>query len=366
MTNIQTLNSLDEALMNIAKSVKPLYYLEPINLKDQKRKFLDGVIENPHFLYRNLEYNPGEITQRLKLIKTPNDELGIIFERKKREILLQNEIIANRGNEDIVREASIKIYGSPSRELVKYADKLLRQVPNIEIPKTVSSSKIRDALQEALHENGLEDWMVELSNKRLTTVYPAEKKITVCKDRKFAEIDLERLKVHEVGVHALRAANGYKQPLKIFALGLPGYLSTEEGLSSYFEELTNNASEETMRNYAARVIAVDSVCQELNFRQAFNRLKSYDLTDDQAWNLAIRAYRGGGYIKDHVYLDGYIKVKQFAEIEGDFDILYVGKVGIEDLSLIRKLIQEGILKEAKYKPQFFYLLESRRINREIE
>ncbi len=352
MTNIQALNSLDEALMDSAKNVKPLYYIEPANAKDQKEEFLSGRIQNPHFLYRDLEYDPQEVAQRLESIETPDDELGAIFERKKRNTLLENRIITNRGNEDIVREATITIHGFPNEQLVAYADELLRQIPNVEAAKTVHSEKIRAGLQQALYDNGVTDWNVEFSEKRLTTVYPAEKRITVCKDREFAEIDPERLKVHEVGVHALRAVNGYEQPLKIFALGLPGYLPTEEGLSSYFEELTGNTSEEMMRDYAARVIAVDSICQDLNFRQTFDRLKSYDLNNDQAWNLAIRAHRAGGYIKDHVYLDGNIRVKEFATTNGDFNTLYVGKVGIEDLPLTRKLVEDGTLKKAKYKPQF--------------
>jgi len=338
--------------MDSAKSVKPLYYIEPMNAKDQKEEFLADRVQNPHFTYRGLEYDHKEVKKNLESIETPDDELGAIFERKKRNTLLENRIIANRRDKDIVREATITIHGSPSKQLVSYADELLRQIPNIETVKTVPAERVRDALQTALFDTGVTDWNVEFSDKKLTTVYVSEKKITVCSDRKFAEIDPERLKVHEVGVHVLRAANGYEQPLKIFALGLPGYLPTEEGLSSYFEELTGNTSEETMRDYAARVIAVDSICQDLNFRQTYDRLKSYDLTNDQAWNLAIRAHRGGGYIKDHVYLEGYRRVKEFVANDGDFDALYVGKVGIEDLPLVRRLIQEGTLKQAKYKPHF--------------
>ena len=202
------------------------------------------------------------------------------------------------------------------------------------------------SIKSKVHRRNVYDSLNKLIGKGLASE-------TFIKGEKFFKaIDPERLKVHEVGVHALRAANGYEQPLKIFALGLPGYLPTEEGLSSYFEEFTGNTSEETMRDYAARVIAVDSVCQGLNFRQTFDRLKSYELTNDQAWNLAIRAHRAGGYIKDHVYLDGHRKVKEFVASDGDFNTLYVGKVGIEDLPLVRRLVKEGTLREAKYKPQF--------------
>lgn len=352
MVDITALNSLDEALMDAAKSVKPLYYIEPTNDKEQKAEFLTGRIQNPGFEYRELEYNPQEVVQILNSIKIPDDDLGKIFDRKRTDTLVANRIICNRGNEALVREATIAMHGSPSEQLVAYADELLRKIPATEAQKTVPSEEVKNSLETALYENGLTDWKVEFSDKRLTTVYPAEKKITVCKDRKFAGVDSERLKVHEVGVHAVRAANGYEQPLKIFALGLPGYLPTEEGLTSYFEELTGNSSEEMMRDYAARVIAVDSVCKGLNFKQTFDKLKSYHFTDNQTWDLGVRAHRAGGYIKDHVYLDGYRQVKEFAGKEGDFKTLYVGKIGIGDLPLIRKLLTEGIIKEAKHIPHF--------------
>ena len=354
MVDIQVLNALDEALIDSARDVKPLYYAEPINGEEQKKEFLSGNILNPKFLYKGLEYDPKDVTRKLTEIEVPDDELGKIFQKKKRNVLLENRVIANRGDRDIVVQATITIHGFPNQELVAYADKLLGQTPSVVTPKNLPSSEVRHALQQALYSFGLMDWKVDFSDKRLTTVYAAEKKITVCKDRKFSEADPKRLAVHEVGVHALRAANGYEQPLKIFAVGLPGYLPTEEGLTSYHEKMIGNTSEETSRRYAALVIAVDSVCQGLDFKQTFDRLKSYDLSNNYAWNLSVRAHRAGGYIKDHVYLEGYLKVKNFAETDGDFNTLYIGKIGIEDLRLVRRLLQEGVLVEAKYKP---FLLE---------
>ncbi len=352
MINLQDYNLLDDALLTVAKEVKPLYYAEPTNENEQKQEFLIGKSRNPNFQYRPLEYNPDEVEAKLRSIKVPDGLLGRIFKIAQKGALLDNEIIKNRGNRDIVRNNTITIYGVPGEQLVTYADGLLRQTTNVEAAKTVPAENVKEALERALVSVGLIDWRVELSDKKLTTVYKAEKKITICRTREFGDKDPARLCVHEVGVHVLRAANGYEQPLKIFALGLPGYLPTEEGLTSYFEELTGNSDVETIRDYAARVIAVDSVIKGLDFRQTFDRLKNYRLSDDQSWNITIRAHRAGGYIKDHVYLEGLLRVRDFAKQSGDFKTLYVGKVGIDDLPLVRTLLEERILKEAKYLPNF--------------
>ena len=345
--------ALDEALFDCAeKKVKPLKCIELANGKALKIEFLAGRIRNPVFIYKPLEYDPKEVEARLTSIRATDSIIGNLLEDKKQEMLLENRIIANRGAEDIVRPATSSLHGTPSRELVCYADSILNQVLPKADEKDVSSDVIKNALEDALAENGLDDWKIEFSDKRLTTTYPAEKKITVCKDRKFARKDPARLKLHEVGVHAVRGANGYEQPLKVFAIGLPGYMTTEEGLTSYFEEVMHVSDEETLRKYAAEVIAIDSLCKGMDFRDTFDKLRSYGVNDDDAWDLSVRAYRGGGYIKDHIYLEGLVKIREFAKNHGDFKTLFIGKIGLDNLPLVKELIEKGIVKEAKHVPNF--------------
>ena len=89
-----------------------------------------------------------------------------------------------------------------------------------------------------------------------------------------------------------------------------------------------------------------------DIEDAFDRLRGYGLTEDQAWNVTLRAYRGGAYIKDHIYLQGLQEVREFVDNDGDFKTLYVGKVGIKHLDLVRSLLDEGVLKEARHVPDF--------------
>lgn len=352
MINVEEFNQIDEILMGIAKFVKPLLYAEPVNEKEQKSEFLAGRIRNPQFSYKPLEYDPSSVETKLAGARIPDNELGRVFERKRRNILLENNININRGNREAVIGATSEIYGVPSEAVVTYADTLLRGTRFDEEEKTVSSDEVLAAIREGLNEAGLNEWSAEFSDKKLTTVYTAEKKVTVCKDRKFRKGEPARLKVHEVGVHVLRSANGFRQPLKIFGLGFPGCSQTEEGMTSFFEETTGTSDLESIMDYAGRVIAVDSVCRGFDFRSTFERLKSYNLSDDRAWNLSVRAHRAGGYIKDHIYIDGYLKVKRYAQECGDFRTLYVGKIGLEDLALTKKLLAEGVLSQPKNLPWF--------------
>ena len=350
--NVQDYTELDNLLQTLAEAVDILDYVTPLNNSQEKRKFLSSDSYTPHFEYKELEYDPSEIIEKIKSINIPDDALGQLYTKKRDEALLMVEMMENRGDDAFIQEASSKIYGIPSEKLVEKADKLLLEIKPVESIKDISAEEVKIALEKALKDYNIDDWAVGYSEKKLTNVYPAEKMIKLNKNRKFSKAGVNKLIVHEIGGHIFRGANGYEQELKIFATGLPGYLSIEEGLSLYCESVTGNINPGTMQNYAGRVIAVDSVLKGLNFKECFDKLRDYELTEDDAWNLTVRAYRGGGFIKDHVYLEGYEKVKDFVDSGGDLKRLYVGKVGISDLPLVKELLDEGILKKAKYLPSF--------------
>ena len=54
----------------------------------------------------------------------------------------------------------------------------------------------------------------------------------------------------------------------------------------------------------------------------------------------------------HLYLQGFLEVNEFIEKGGDAKKLFIGKIAINDLPLVDKMIQAGILNEAKIIPSF--------------
>ena len=150
----------------------------------------------------------------------------------------------------------------------------------------------------------------------------------------------------------MRAKNGYSQPYKLFAIGLPDYLSTEEGLAVYFAKKIGAQSNEKFSSLAEKVLAIDLVRQGFDFRSTFEKLKEYGIPEDQAWTSCTRTFRVGGYLKDHVYLKGYFEINEFLENGGDLRELYVGKVGIKDLAIVRKLIKQQMIHPPQFLPKF--------------
>ena len=56
----------------------------------------------------------------------------------------------------------------------------------------------------------------------------------------------------------------------------------------------------------------------------------------------------GGFLKDHVYLQGMLTINDYVKNGGDVKLLYAGKIGVKDVYLVK----EGIIKPAKILPEF--------------
>jgi len=52
----------------------------------------------------------------------------------------------------------------------------------------------------------------------------------------------------------------------------------------------------------------------------------------------LRAHRGGGFIKDHIYLQGRRRIREYLEDGGSLKPLYVGKVPLESVERAEELI----------------------------
>lgn len=343
--------NIDKQLKLASSSINVTQHLQPKNVDEQKELFLNNKIQNPTFKYESPKLDFTRLKKSIRAIKIPRSHATKFYEEKKEEILLDLHMLETLGTKKI-RYFSEQKYGRPSNHLIKRAIEILKRMPTKRTYRYKNSHVVKQNIQDLLQSHGLKGWTVMYSKKYLTTVYPQQKTITICQNRKFTKTDPNRLAVHEVGVHAIRAYNGENQPFKIFETGLQNYLSTEEGLAFFCEQITESITENHYRNYAGRVISVASTLAEHNFRTTYKILLEHGFSEEDAWNLALRGHRGGGYIKDHVYLDGYFKVRDLYLNTNDLMYLYVGKIGIQHIPYVKRLVLKGVLNKPKTLPLF--------------
>jgi hypothetical protein len=188
--------------------------------------------------------------------------------------------------------------------------------------------------------------LVYMQRPSKVNIDPSYGVIKINPNERFTSLDLKRLLVHEIGVHYMRYYNGRNTGLRILEKGTSNYIETEEGLAAYVEELKGVASKAQMFIYAGRVIATFYSLKK-SFYDVFMILKHYGFKDEDAYKITYRAKRNlndtslkGGFTKDYVYFSGYYKVKKYAKKSKlKLRRLFIGKVNINDLRVLKKFIK---------------------------
>ena len=162
----------------------------------------------------------------------------------------------------------------------------------------------------------------------------AKRLLRVNSRARFRERDIEKLVVHEIEVHAVRASNGAAQPLHLFATGLPGALETEEGLALLAEERAGAVAPGSAWRQGLVVQAIEWA-RTMGFRELYEAICDAG-GQGLAWGVSLRLKRGladpgapGVYAKDVVYYKGARRVRAWLEAGHPVEHLYVGKVSID-------------------------------------
>lgn len=301
------------------------------------------------FSYNYRKRDNSDVVQALKDLKVPRGLLKGLYVDKINESILKMKMLEAIGT-DRFSDASRKLYGYPDKKLIDKAYGILDLEPN-QRGETFSTQKGKTLLKKKLDEMGIK-WKIN-SRKLLgyALVTPSKHQVTLSSNHKYTEETINRLAVHEIGTHGVRYMNAKAQPLKIFK-NFPGYLATEEGLAAFTEEITGYLNNDTLRRYAGRVVAVE-YAQNHTLLETYDYLKQF-FDGANALHIAMRIKRGlpnsesfGAYTKDHVYLRGFMKIKEYIK-NNPLRYLYYGKVGVEYLKIIKKLEPE--LTKIRYFP----------------
>lgn len=322
--------------------------INPLSQTEEKEKFFkaleNGKSYEPEFKYNRMSEKVYSILKQLdKICVIEKGFYKDFLYGVKEQFEIKIKLLNSKDNAEFTKY-SRQLYPLPTEYEVSKAREFLDKVGwKTDVKdKNISDKDAASYLKKALEEAGLKDWKVKIRSNMgaNASVSPSSRTLNIKKGALFPEKDLIRLKVHEVGVHAMRAHWGYKMPLSIFHIGLKGYLETEEGMAAYNEY--KNGIDTGLRLFALRLIAVD-LASKYSFSKVFNELVSKRVDKETAWQVTMRVKRGvkdtslpGCYTRDAVYFRGYLKVKSFVENGGSFDdLLHYGKISIEDLPKLK-------------------------------
>jgi len=365
----KTSMTIEEASLLLSKLRLPLSLVfTPINLKEEKEKFLNSDSYEPNFIYKRIKNNNSEILKKLLSLKEISDvdprisDFYIQLIESKRE---SNDLMNVVGNNDLVTEISYKKYGKPTPLLFRNSARILRgKVDNYNITKypvvkhgsMLNYKEIENIFNTVFEYYNLKDWKVQASSnipRNSARVGIKSKWILVDPDIQRSKFKLKKTLVHEVGTHVLRSINGSNSGVDALSnANLVSYLDIEEGLATWNESDMNLLTLGWLKKKAAMTWAI-YLGEKLTFRQLYNSMLGI-LPKKTAFDITYRVKRGLGdtsypgiYAKDVVYFRGFRKVKKAIERDKSlYEKLYAGKIDIKQC----EWVDDGLIPKAKIVP----------------
>jgi uncharacterized protein (TIGR02421 family) len=182
----------------------------------------------------------------------------------------------------------------------------------------------------------------------------------------FSQRDIDILEVHEGWVHVATSLNGQQQSVaRWLAKGPPRTTSVQEGLAALLEIFTFRTYPRRARRLNDRVIAVDKAEDGASFVDVFEWFRTEGYDEDECFHNTRRIFRGGvveggaPFTKDACYCKGIVLNYAFirSAIQHNeaqlIPFLFVGKVAHEDVPVLARRVNDGVVRPPKYLPPVF-------------
>ncbi|MGB0882433.1 MAG: flavohemoglobin expression-modulating QEGLA motif protein [Vicingaceae bacterium] len=347
---------IDNQLYKLLKNFELLTYVNPTNVKSEKVKFFNSKFTiNPKFKYRPIKINPYELKKKLHLIDTNKIEditIRHLYESVISGAIDKINLLASLGSQQFFYN-SLRYFGQPDSKDIRNA-KYVLSLPDIKgeakQTKKFGTEKAAEVFEQAFNSYGFKG-KIKIDKKAISSamVVNSTKTVILKHGSKYSLNELYYLAEHEIGVHMLTTMNAANDKLKIFSIGLPVNTRTGEGMAVLSEYLSGNFTMKRLRELALRVVAIDSMCKGADFKTCFDILTNkYHVNKDSAFNLTTRVYRGGGFTKDYLYLNGFSELFKFWQQGNDLSPLLVGKTSIGFYNTIVEMIDRNIIEKPKY------------------
>lgn len=348
---------IDEQLDRLVKRIELLSYVNPLNIEKEKQRFFASKFkEEPQFKYPKLKFDPYQLhrqffTQPVEEIR--DEEIHSLYTDVIYHYANMVQCIETIGKGRRFYYNSLRIYGTPTEKDVQNAKFILHfkdEEPTSDMEKVFSPKEAR-----AYFEDFARNFDFPL-NIQFTTHMSADAMVSntrqaliLKRNTLFSKNQLLTLANHEIGVHLVTTFNGLEQPLKIFSHGFPKNVETQEGLSVFSEYMSGALTLRRLKELAYRVIASDSLIKGYSFADTFDLIHgTYKLNRKDAFNVTLRAHRGGGFTKDRLYLSGLKRIYRRYKKDISMNLLLSGKVSADYEDQIKYLQSLGLAIEIRH------------------
>lgn len=349
----QKILDFDNNFHELIKPINILNAVNPENYDQQKHAFFNSRFSiEPDFAYVTSRVDVFAIKRalfNLPLESIEDEDLHRIYFDTVNSYADKVDQFNSIGSDEFLYD-SLRYFGEPTRKDVSNALFILHLPGNLEEENEtlLSFEEITKLLTDFADEHKYQ-YTLKPEENMIANALVSGTTIKVNQRAKLSVSDANALAHHEIGVHLVTTLNARLQPLKILEIGNPLNTMTQEGLAILSEYLSDNLTIKRLKVLALRVVAVKSMIKEKSFRKTFLLLKEeYGASNEMAFSVTARIYRGGGFVKDYLYLQGFHKMLSAFEHEENFSLLFAGKTSIKYLPEISRLVEKGILIKPEY------------------
>lgn len=366
-TFVETVTRTDRSIDEIASSFDFLLAVTPINSDAAWAEFVSSRQQvAPRLLYRPLTLEVETAKKKLFSISFEHLEdplLYALYREKQQELDLQLSMISAREGRTFV-EFGRALYGPVEAKLLEVATDILAQTQKrVSKPGTkpaiddVDSAYVRNRAQVMVsaYKRQYADFnaSVELRDDIPAGLLVSRSQLLIARSTAMSRGRVEALLSHEIGVHLLTYFNGSAQGLRLFRSGLAGYEGMQEGLAVFAEYLSGGMTLSRLRLIAARVVACAAMLNGALFPETYRLLvDQHRFQSNEAFNIVLRIYRGGGLAKDAIYLRGLLQLLTHLAAGGSLEPFWMGKIAASHFTAMQELSLRGLLGAPAVRPIF--------------
>ncbi|WP_240642128.1 flavohemoglobin expression-modulating QEGLA motif protein [Nonlabens xiamenensis] len=358
----QELFHLDRELTALESSFNLLMLVAPVNINDIRTKFFEsGFQQVLDYHYRLLPVDPDRLKRKLfnlRIDEIDDPALSYLYNEKREEVDKQLSMLKERGTRNFFY-SSIRLFHGVEKDLKKEAQEILSVLPEQTQPKPedlLSAHDFKDLVHAEFDYFKAQDPQFKSQihlKKDLNIMMVSQGEFYLPHNYRMTSTEAQALLQHEIGTHVLTYYNGSQQPLTQMKAGLADYDTLQEGLAVMAEYLCGSLTPNRLRTLAGRVIAGDALIQGCDFKEMFDLLKNtYGFDRDRAFNITSRMFQGGGFLKDIIYLKGFVQLRHYLNSGGDLQILLSGKFALHHINIIKELTERQVLLPAKITPRY--------------
>lgn len=340
----EQLLKIDKEIMAIDKKLSILKIITPKNTLPERIKFIESKWTYiPKLEYNTLDINLEEYLEKISKIDIPDIPLSWIYKRKKEEIFNKIYFLQAFKKQDIngLNKYSRYIYGDIIPKNLSYCQDILK-TKHLILPEKeyLTVNEVREYVNNFNHIYGLNIGLIE---KEIWSRFWVKWNNLYMKNSIYVWIDeIRSVIAHELESHYLRTINWRKSKFTIFWSWTWDYIITEEGIAIYNQsKFIKNTDKKYYRAFE-RYNLINSSVKGWYKELIKGLLDIYDNDYYVAFSYLLRLKRwiidvsqNYIFIKDVIYVNGYIDIIDFISSWWDIKELYFWKISLKDLEEIK-------------------------------